>query len=34
LLDGHARHCLLEKGERSEQKVEELMGAIGRVMSR
>jgi DNA-binding FrmR family transcriptional regulator len=34
LLDGHARHCILEEGERTEEKVEELMGAIGRVVSR
>ncbi len=37
LLDGHARHCLLGHGggpEDPEQQVQELMGAVGRMLSR
>ena len=37
LLDGHARHCLLGDGEgpaEPEAQVDELMGAVGRLMRR
>ena len=37
LLDGHARHCLAEGGggpTDPEERVEELMGAVGRLLSR
>jgi CsoR family transcriptional regulator, copper-sensing transcriptional repressor len=37
LLDGHARHCLLGEGEgpsQPDEQVSELMGAVGRMMSR
>jgi DNA-binding FrmR family transcriptional regulator len=37
LLDGHARYCLLGEGEGPKQpdaQVEELMGAVGRMLSR
>jgi CsoR family transcriptional regulator, copper-sensing transcriptional repressor len=37
LLDGHARHCLLGEGEgpsEPDAQVEELMGAVGRIVSR
>ena len=37
LLDGHARHCLLGEGEgpsEPDEQVNELMGAVGRMMSR
>ncbi len=37
LLDGHARHCMQGKGEAPadpEQQVEELMGAVGRLVHR
>jgi DNA-binding FrmR family transcriptional regulator len=37
LLDGHARYCLLGKGEGPKQpdaQVDELMGAVGRMLSR
>jgi DNA-binding FrmR family transcriptional regulator len=37
LLDGHARHCLLGEGEgpsKPDEQVDELMGAVGRMMSR
>jgi CsoR family transcriptional regulator, copper-sensing transcriptional repressor len=37
LLDGHARHCLLGEGEgpsEPDEQVAELMGAVGRMMSR
>lgn len=37
LLDGHARHCMLGEGEaRSDpgEQVEELMGAVGRLVRR
>jgi DNA-binding FrmR family transcriptional regulator len=36
LLDGHARHCILGEGEAPEdpkEQVEELMGAVGRLVS-
>jgi CsoR family transcriptional regulator, copper-sensing transcriptional repressor len=35
LLDGHARHCMLGEGEAPEdpdEQVEELMGAVGRLV--
>jgi CsoR family transcriptional regulator, copper-sensing transcriptional repressor len=35
LLDGHARHCMQGKGEAPEdpqEQVDELMGAVGRLM--
>jgi DNA-binding FrmR family transcriptional regulator len=37
LLDGHARHCLMGHGggpEDPDAQVEELMGAVGRMLSR
>jgi CsoR family transcriptional regulator, copper-sensing transcriptional repressor len=37
LLDGHARHCLLGEGEgpsEPDDQVDELMGAVGRMLSR
>jgi DNA-binding FrmR family transcriptional regulator len=38
LLDGHARHCLAEGGPdtpaSTDERVEELMGAVGRMLSR
>ncbi len=37
LLDGHARHCLLGEGEgptEPDAQVEELMGAVGRMLQR
>jgi CsoR family transcriptional regulator, copper-sensing transcriptional repressor len=37
LLDGHARHCLLGHGggpSEPEEQVQELMGAVGRMLSR
>lgn len=37
LLDGHARHCLLGAGEgpnEPDAQVEELMGAVGRILRR
>jgi CsoR family transcriptional regulator, copper-sensing transcriptional repressor len=37
LLDGHARHCLLGDGEgpnEPDAQVEELMGAVGRMLQR
>jgi len=37
LLDGHARHCLLGEGEgpdEPEAQVDELMGAVGRLLTR
>jgi DNA-binding FrmR family transcriptional regulator len=37
LLDGHARHCLLGEGEGPKEpdaQVDELMGAVGRLVSR
>jgi DNA-binding FrmR family transcriptional regulator len=37
LLDGHARHCLAGKGEgpgTPEAQADELMGAVGRLLSR
>ena len=37
LLDGHARHCLLGEGEgpsEPDEQVDELMGAVGRMLSR
>ena len=37
LLDGHARHCLMSGGggpEDPEEQVQELMGAVGRMLSR
>jgi DNA-binding FrmR family transcriptional regulator len=37
LLDGHTRHCLLGEGEgpkRPDAQVEEIMGAVGRMLSR
>jgi DNA-binding FrmR family transcriptional regulator len=36
LLDGHARHCVLEQmsGPDPERSVDELMGAVGRMLSR
>ncbi|HEY1595711.1 MAG TPA: metal-sensitive transcriptional regulator [Thermoleophilaceae bacterium] len=37
LLDGHARHCLLGEGEgpsEPDAQVSELMGAVGRMLSR
>ncbi|WP_436792907.1 metal-sensitive transcriptional regulator [Actinospongicola halichondriae] len=37
LLDGHARHCLMGDGggpTDPEEQVDELMGAVGRMMSR
>ncbi len=37
LLDGHARHCLLGEGEgpaEPDAQVDELMGAVGRLMRR
>jgi CsoR family transcriptional regulator, copper-sensing transcriptional repressor len=37
LLDGHARHCLLGEGEgpsEPDEQVAELMGAVGRMLSR
>jgi DNA-binding FrmR family transcriptional regulator len=37
LLDGHTRHCLLGEGEGPEQpdaQVDEIMGAVGRMLSR
>jgi DNA-binding FrmR family transcriptional regulator len=36
LLDDHARHCVLEAGQerKREQRVDELMGAVGRMVSR
>jgi len=37
LLDGHARHCLAGKGEAPpmpEERADELMGAVGRMLSR
>src|SRR3954471_20887127 len=38
LLDGHARHCLTAAGPdapaTTDQRVEEMMGAVGRMMSR
>jgi DNA-binding FrmR family transcriptional regulator len=37
LLDGHARYCLLGEGEGPKQpdaQVDELMGAVGRMLSR
>ena len=37
LLDGHARHCLLGEGEGPKQpdaQVDEIMGAVGRMLSR
>lgn len=37
LLDGHARHCLLGEGEGPddpEAQVDELMGAVGRIVRR
>jgi CsoR family transcriptional regulator, copper-sensing transcriptional repressor len=37
LLDGHARHCLLGEGEgpsEPREQVDELMGAVGRMVSR
>jgi DNA-binding FrmR family transcriptional regulator len=37
LLDGHARHCMQGKGEAPadpDQQVEELMGAVGRLVHR
>ncbi len=37
LLDGHARHCLLGPGggpTEPEEQVQELMGAVGRMLSR
>ncbi len=37
LLDGHARHCLLGPGAGPadpEEQVQELMGAVGRMLSR
>ena len=37
LLDGHARHCMQGKGEAPpdpEQQVDELMGAVGRLVKR
>jgi DNA-binding FrmR family transcriptional regulator len=37
LLDGHARHCLLGEGEGPEEpdaQVDELMGAVGRLLTR
>jgi DNA-binding FrmR family transcriptional regulator len=37
LLDGHARHCLLGEGEGTEEpdaQVDELMGAVGRLLTR
>jgi CsoR family transcriptional regulator, copper-sensing transcriptional repressor len=37
LLDGHARHCMLGEGEgpkEADAQVEELMGAVGRMLQR
>jgi CsoR family transcriptional regulator, copper-sensing transcriptional repressor len=37
LLDGHARHCMLGEGEgpkQTDDQVNELMGAVGRMLSR
>jgi len=37
LLDGHARHCLTGEGEgpaEPDEQVNELMGAVGRLLSR
>ncbi len=37
LLDGHARHCMQGKGEAPEdpqEQVDELMGAVGRLVKR
>jgi DNA-binding FrmR family transcriptional regulator len=37
LLDGHARHCLLGEGEGPDEpdaQVDELMGAVGRIVRR
>ena len=37
LLDGHTRHCLLGQGEGPKQpdgQVDEIMGAVGRMLSR
>jgi DNA-binding FrmR family transcriptional regulator len=37
LLDGHARHCLLGEGEGPDEpdaQVDELMGAVGRLLTR
>ena len=37
LLDGHARHCLIGGGggpQAPDEQVEELMGAVGRMLSR
>jgi DNA-binding FrmR family transcriptional regulator len=37
LLDGHARHCMQGKGEAPEdpqEQVDELMGAVGRLVNR
>ena len=37
LLDGHARHCLIGEGSGPtdpDEQVDELMGAVGRVLSR
>jgi len=37
LLDGHARHCMLGEGEgpkEPDDQVNELMGAVGRMLSR
>ncbi len=35
LLDGHARHCVMgTEGDLREERTEELMGAVGRLMRR
>ena len=37
LLDGHARHCLAgdaDEGQTSEERADELMGAVGRMLAR
>jgi CsoR family transcriptional regulator, copper-sensing transcriptional repressor len=37
LLDGHARHCMLGEGDgpkEADAQVEELMGAVGRMLQR
>ena len=34
LLDAHARHCLVGDAKRREGRADELMGAVGRMLSR
>jgi len=34
LLDDHARHCVMDEEGRREERTEELMGAVGRLLRR